>query len=79
MNNKNFALGKSNFIVMGIACAIIFIGFLLMTGSDSTMESFDPSIFSFRRIVVGPNLCFLGYVLMIVGILIKDKNKEKAE
>lgn len=75
MEKKNFALGKVNFIVMGIAFAIVLIGFALMTGSSSTMETFDPSIFSFRRVVLGPNLCFIGYILMIAGILIKDKQK----
>ncbi|MEG2947026.1 MAG: DUF3098 domain-containing protein, partial [Bacteroidales bacterium] len=44
MEKKNFALGKRNFIVMGIAFAIVLIGFALMTGSSSTMETFDPSI-----------------------------------
>lgn len=77
MEKKNFALGKMNFIVMGIAFVIVMIGFALMTGSSSTMESYDPSIFSFRRIVIAPNLCFLGYILMIAGILIKDKSKEE--
>lgn len=75
MEKKNFALGKTNFIVIGIAFAVILLGFALMAGSSSTMEVFDPSIFSFRRIVAGPNLCFFGYILMIVGILIKDKSK----
>ena len=75
MENKNFALGKANYIVMSIAFCLIVLGFALMTGSSSTMENFDPSIFSFRRIVAAPNICFAGYVLMVVGILIKDKNK----
>ena len=75
MENKNFALGKANYIVMAIAFFLIVLGFALMTGSSSTMETFDPSIFSFRRIVASPNICFVGYVLMIVGILVKDKNK----
>ena len=77
MEKKNFALGKANYIVMAVAFGIIILGFALMMGSSSTMEHYDPSIFSFRRIVAGPNLCFLGYVLMIVAILIKDKNKEE--
>lgn len=75
MEKSKLALGKTNFIVIGIAFALVILGFALMTGSSSTMERFDPDIFSFRRIVVGPNLCFAGYVLIIVGILIKDKSK----
>ena len=30
MENKNFALGKSNYIVIGIAFLLIVIGFALM-------------------------------------------------
>ena len=76
MENKNFAHGKSNYIVIRIAFLLIVIGFALMTGSSSTMEVYDPSIFSFRRIVAAPNICFAGYILMIVGIMIKGKKKD---
>ena len=75
MENNNFALGKLNYIIIGIAVFIIVLGFALMTGSSSTMETYDPSIFSFRRIVLAPNISFIGYILMIVGIMVKDKNK----
>ncbi|MEG2946846.1 MAG: DUF3098 domain-containing protein [Bacteroidales bacterium] len=36
-------------------------------------------MFSFRRVVVGPNMCFIGYILMIAGILIKDKRNGTTE
>lgn len=57
-----------------ILAAVVFIvvGYLLMSGSGSTEQTFDPSIFSFRRIVVAPMLCLIGYLLIIVGILRKD-------
>jgi uncharacterized membrane protein len=56
---------------------IVIIGFLLMTGSATTIESgFQPDIFSTRRIVVAPMVCFSGFLLMIVGILYQDKKKE---
>ena len=76
MENKNFALGKSNYIVIGIAFLLVVIGFEPMPGSSSTMEVFDPSMFRFRRIVAAPNICFAGYILMIVGIMIKGKKKD---
>jgi formate hydrogenlyase subunit 3/multisubunit Na+/H+ antiporter MnhD subunit len=78
MERKRFALGKQNYILMGIAGALVLLGFVLMMGSSSTMETYDPSIFSFRRIVAGPNLCFFGYVLMIVGIIWKGKEEPQA-
>ncbi|MDE5662395.1 MAG: DUF3098 domain-containing protein, partial [Muribaculaceae bacterium] len=46
-------LQKGNFIAMAIAGALIVVGFILMLGDSSTTESFNPDIFSTRRIVVG--------------------------
>ncbi len=66
---------KNNFIAMGIAAALIITGFLLMLGDSSTAESFNPDIFSVRRIVVGPLIAFIGFVAMAVAIMIKPKNK----
>ena len=72
-----FCLGKINFIVMGIAALMIIVGFMLTAGDPSTPEQFNPEVFSDRRIIYGPNICFFGYLLMIVGIVIpKKKTKE---
>ena len=54
-----------------IACALILIGYILMSGSSSTEQSFNPAIFSTRRIVIAPMLCLAGYLLIILGILRK--------
>ncbi len=73
------ALGRNNFIAMAIAGAMIFIGFLLMLGGGSSVETgFNPDIFSTRRIVVGPAIAFLGFVAMAIAVCIiprKKKNK----
>lgn len=53
------------------ACALVVAGYLLMSGSASTEQSFNPGIFSPRRIVIAPMLCLAGYLLIIVGILRK--------
>jgi len=71
-----FCLGKNNFIVMGIAAMVIILGFMLMWGEPSTPDHFNPDVFSDRRVVYGPNICFFGYILMIVGILVPNKKKE---
>lgn len=68
-------LGRNNLIVMAIAGAMIIIGFLLMLGGSSTPEAFNPDIFSTRRIVVGPAICFLGFVLMGVAVWLKPRSK----
>ena len=52
-----------------IACALILIGYILMSGSSGTEQSFNPAIFSTRRIVIAPVLCLAGYLLIILGIL----------
>ena len=69
MEKSNFAFGKINFILLAIGMAAIIIGFLLMTGPGSTETTFEPDIFSVRRIKVAPVVCFLGFIFMIYGIL----------
>lgn len=66
-------LAKINFILMAIAGLMIIIGFLLMLGSSSTSEEFNPDIFSTRRIVVGPTIAFLGFLFMGFGIIYRPK------
>ena len=61
MDRNKFAFDKTNFILLGIGMAIIIIGFLLMTGPGSTETTFEPDIFSARRIKVAPFVCFVGF------------------
>ncbi len=75
------AIGRKNFMGMVIAGAMIVLGFILMLGEPSTTNEFNPDIFSTRRIVVGPMIAFLGFVLMAIALIIspsKSQNKEKA-
>ncbi len=62
-------LTRLNFILMAIAGIVITAGFLLMTGEPSGADTFNPDIFSTRRIVVGPTITFLGYIFMGVAIM----------
>ena len=57
--------------ILIVACILIATGYLLMAGSESTEQSFNPDIFSSRRIIIAPILCLSGYLLIIVGILRK--------
>lgn len=70
-SRREMPLVKINFILMAIAGAMIVIGFLLMTGSSTSTETFDPDIFSTRRIVIGPTIAFLGFLFMGFGIMWK--------
>lgn len=66
--------GKMNYIAMAGCLALIVIGFILMAGPGSSVENgFNPDIFSTRRIVVGPTITFLGFLLMVFAILLKPK------
>jgi len=80
MDKKNFAFDKMNYIICAISVLLIIFGFILMTGPASSVENgFEPDIFSTRRIVVAPMICFAGFLLTIVGILYprkKDVQKE---
>ena len=72
---KDFAFGKTNYMLLAIGMAIIIIGFILMSGTGSNEEIFNPDIFSVRRIKVAPVVCFLGFLFMIFGILYKKSDK----
>jgi uncharacterized membrane protein len=74
---EKLALGKTNFILIAIGIVIIIAGLLLMTGPSSTETHFEPDIFSTRRIVVAPIVCFVGFVFMIYAIMFKPKNKKE--
>jgi len=73
-DNKQFTLGKINIILIAVGFAIIVFGFVLMTGS-STVKEFNPDIFSFRRITVGPMISLFGFLSIIFAILYKPQNK----
>ncbi|MBD5262913.1 MAG: DUF3098 domain-containing protein [Bacteroides sp.] len=66
------AFGRKNYMAMAGCLALIVIGFILMSGSGSSVEDgFNPDIFSTRRIVIGPCVTFIGFLLMAFAILIK--------
>lgn len=79
MDKKSFAFDKTNFLLLGIGMVVIIIGFLLMSGSGSTETTFNPDIFSVRRIKVAPVVCFVGFIFMIYGILRKPVDKEEQQ
>jgi hypothetical protein len=70
---EKFALDKINYILIAVGVIIIIAGLLLMTGPSSTETHFEPDIFSTRRIVVAPLVCFVGFVFMIFAIMFRGK------
>lgn len=69
---------KTNILMMFGCVALIVIGFALMSGGGSSIEGgFNPDIFSTRRIVIGPALAFLGFLLMAFAIIYTPRSERK--
>ena len=79
MDKNKFAFDKTNFILLAAGMVVVILGFMLMTGPGTTETTFEPDIFSVRRIKVAPVVCFLGFIFMIYAILKKPKTNEEAE
>ena len=76
MKKNDFAFGKMNYILIGVAIALIIIGFVLMSGGESNDPAvFNPAIFGPMRIKVAPLVVTIGFGLM--GYAIMHKGKEK--
>ena len=74
-NVGEFAFGKENYRLMLIGLVFIVAGFLLMVGGGSTdPNTFNPEIFSFRRITLAPILILAGYVIEIFAIMKRPKD-----
>lgn len=74
-----YNLPKRNAIYIAVSFLIIIIGFVLMTGAPSGATEYNPDIFSTRRITVGPMISLLGFVLMIVAVLWRPREKKESE
>ena len=72
---NNLAFTKKNYILLAIGMIIIIADMILMSGSGSTEEAFNPEIFSARRIKLAPAVCFTGFIFIIFGIMAKSKKK----
>ena len=73
MDKKDLAFDKMNYILLAVGMAVVVLGFILMSGSGSTETSYDPDIFSARRIKVAPVVCLVGFVSMIYAVIRKPK------
>lgn len=74
---KDRPFSKVNYYMMAGCVALIVLGFILMSGGGSTTENgFNPEIFSTRRIVVGPTISFLGFLLMAFAIVWQPKSRK---
>lgn len=72
---NQLAFNKTNYILLAIGMVIIIAGLVLMSGSGSNEEFFNPDIFSVRRIKVAPAVCFAGFIFIIFGIMYHKNDK----
>ena len=70
---NNWAFGKMNYILLVVGVLIAVLGFVLMSGSGTTEEAFNPDIFSDRRIKIAPMVSLLGFVVVVVAVLWKPR------
>lgn len=71
---EQMPLLPSNFRLMAIAGILIVAGFVLMAGG-ATGDTFNPDIFSVRRIILGPGIAFIGFIFMGYAIMFNRKKK----
>ncbi len=74
MDKRNFAFDKMNFLLLAVGMVVVILGFILMSGGESTDAAYDPSIFSPMRIKVAPVITFVGFVSIIYAIIRKPKD-----
>lgn len=61
----HFIFDKSNYRLLLLSIAVVFIGFALMAG--------DTDIYEFRKIVLAPMVVLIGFTIGFVAILKKRK------
>lgn len=74
MEKKDLAFGRMNYILLAVGMLVVIVGFILMSGSGSTEEAYNPEIFNATRTKVAPVVCLLGFVSMIYGVVHKSKD-----
>ncbi len=74
---REFLFGKENYMLMLAGLAILLIGFALMSGGKSADPTVfnDSEIFSFRRITLAPIVVMIGFLVEVVAIMRRPKQK----
>ncbi len=63
---------KQNYLLTGLAFAVVIIGFLLMWGGKE-------DIYSFRRITLAPIVVITGFLIGVFAIMYKPNNTNGAD
>ena len=75
----SFAFGKKNYYILGAGLLLLIIGYFLMSGGAATSaDEFNAEeLFSARRITVAPIVVLIGYVVIGVAIMYRDKSETR--
>ena len=74
MAEKDYLFNKRRYRFLILSIFIIGVGFLLMSGGESTdPDIFNNEIYNFRRIRLAPLMVVSGFILCIFSILYADK------
>tara|TARA_B100001057_G_scaffold489001_1_gene574437 strand:- start:10156 stop:10383 length:228 start_codon:yes stop_codon:yes gene_type:complete len=74
MSGKDFLFNKRRYKILFISIFIIALGFIIMSGGESSDPNiFNDEIYNFRRIRLAPLMVVSGFILCIFSILYKDK------
>ena len=69
-----FVFSRMNYRLLIIGLAVLFVGFLLMSGGGSDdPNQFDSSIFSFTRVTLAPVIVLIGFIIEGVAIMYRPK------
>ena len=75
---EGFVFSRLNYQLLIAGLVVLLIGFLLMAGGGSDdPNKFDPSMFSFRRVSLGPVVVLIGFVIEGVAIMYRPKSKKE--
>lgn len=67
----DMVFSRQNYMLTGLAFAVVVIGFLLMWGGKE-------DIYSFRRITLAPIVVIIGFLIGVFAIMFKPKNANGA-
>ena len=70
--------GKQNYQIFIVGIVLIVLGYLLMIGGGNENPNvFNPAIFDAQRITIAPMVCLLGFIVIIVAIMWRPKEKQE--
>jgi len=68
----DMVFSKENYILAGVAFAVVLIGFLLMYGSKE-------EVYNFRQITLAPIVVITGFLIGVLAIMYKPKATHGAD